>query len=966
MHFITFPVGGTNIFPLSNSTQGGQLVTEYNLRSREMVATNPAIKYEVGPSFTHSMDDFAISTNGTLGADEYDTTVLYSVGDYCTHGSKTYVCTIAPAKPGEFNPANWTPIALQSSVLTVSPGRAVINGHYVETTTPMYIDLTLANALLKQRAEAPLVGELSIGIRAYYSTAATMSGSMLVENEDNMYVGVQLVVLPREQFLTPDDAPDSPNDYTAHLKLADFVFINGSVADSTIKQFEGKTTYLSASRIAQVDELLNSNYISKSHLDGDKLYTFSGEGLSYNKDTWCDSTGSLMVWDYDPQLQTKPADYDRNHLRAANFISDGDTVKLAIPHQQIDGIVNASGKAQYYPDRVISLPRASFMLESAGTVDSTYTKAIKSIAEKINGYKQFVNGKQIAYLDIKNYDYEMPFISESHNVGDYMVVRADYTAIDSNDAGMGPSTMYIVLPGYATSIKYTTTKPSGIRLGETVAMWEGDATQWSDATLFERLGIEYDDTATYTKGTYIAYGDSMYKANTAISTPEVFNQNHWDLIANVPSALGLFNYTSFRGIKDTDYFELECHNTQDDNIHRYYYKVKTAGPKTWSDAFLITGGIPLATETQVGGFYNTSADVRDGGYVTRDENGRLRLIDYGLLRSGTLAYQLGENYTIPTNLTSDVVQEYLNEYVNYRVAFPFNYDGNSSSSPMIDVYVSLSTETELTNILIGNIDSRFGTGVVLHILGTADSNTVVNIVDCEKIKIDSNIQGTPVINVVRSGLYYDANIIDYIRKCDTGHRRVLGYTGMKDITLWYEKFNETDPDLLVNGMEVSQPDAPMVAEDISFWDNFISNDNHFTCALRSVTFSGSGNIIGCSMYVANGSTATNYTDGRVIIGGKFNLPQGSELNYPESCITQTLRVTGAFVSAYALPERKWAVSNTTFTAQTGTYSEALGVSDGTIAFNSDTSLVDSTHVNVPSIDCWRPGTYHVFYGGITI
>ena len=61
MHFITFPVASTNIFPLSNSKQGGQLVTEFNLKSRDMVATNPDIKYAVGPSFIHSLDDFKIN-----------------------------------------------------------------------------------------------------------------------------------------------------------------------------------------------------------------------------------------------------------------------------------------------------------------------------------------------------------------------------------------------------------------------------------------------------------------------------------------------------------------------------------------------------------------------------------------------------------------------------------------------------------------------------------------------------------------------------------------------------------------------------------------------------------------------------------------------------------------------------------------------------------------------------------------
>ena len=68
MHFITFPVASTNIFPLTNSKHGGQLATEYNLKSREMVATNPAIKYAQGQSFIHSLDDFKIKAT-TKGAE---------------------------------------------------------------------------------------------------------------------------------------------------------------------------------------------------------------------------------------------------------------------------------------------------------------------------------------------------------------------------------------------------------------------------------------------------------------------------------------------------------------------------------------------------------------------------------------------------------------------------------------------------------------------------------------------------------------------------------------------------------------------------------------------------------------------------------------------------------------------------------------------------------------------------------
>ena len=45
MNFITFPVAATNIFPAANSTSGSQLLSEWNLRSRETVATDSDVTY---------------------------------------------------------------------------------------------------------------------------------------------------------------------------------------------------------------------------------------------------------------------------------------------------------------------------------------------------------------------------------------------------------------------------------------------------------------------------------------------------------------------------------------------------------------------------------------------------------------------------------------------------------------------------------------------------------------------------------------------------------------------------------------------------------------------------------------------------------------------------------------------------------------------------------------------------------
>ena len=966
MHFPTFTVATTNIFPLSNSTKGGQLSTEYNLRAREMVGTDPDIKYEVGPSYVHSADDFAVTLLSSMEAPDFDATATYTIGDYVTYNSVTYVCIQDVVTAGPFNSDNWLIVNSASCILQVAPGRAVINGHYVQTLAPMTIDLALANAQLARQHEAALLGELCIGIKSYYSTEATMSGSMLVENEDNEYIGVQLVIDKKENFITPSQSPTDRSKVTADLKLADFIYINGVVA--SIVQNPEKITYLDPNRITNVTTVLDDNFVSKKNLNPQKLYTFSGQGSDSKKSTWCDSTGSLMVWDADPGSKITEVN-PNDAIPEATFLSTSDGyVHLAVPHQQLDRMVNSAGHNIYYGIRDIKFPKANYLSGSSGTVDAEYTQVIKNLAEKLGGLKQSPAGNMVLWLDTKDSDYIMPTIPATYNNGDYIFVREDYTANTTEDEGAAPSTMYKVLPGVVANIAQSDSLPSGVRLGETgVSVWQGDNPRITVNDL-KHIADFYDTSTSYTptgSHQYAAYNGALYKCTGATSGE--WDESKWHRIFN-EDATTLFNFTTFRGTNNADYFELDFHNDNDTVITPIYFKVTGTGPRTWSEYILVTGGIPLASTTQLGGFYNTDPTATDNGYVTLDENGRLKLIDYPLLRSGTLAYQLGEDFTLPTNITSDQVQANLDEYVNNRVAFPLVASLTSTAS-LINVYITLPAEENLTTINIYNIDSRFGTAVYLHFLGNANSNTVINIVDCEKVRIDSNIAGTPIINVIRSCIYYDANIFNYIRTCGINNTRTSGFTGMIDITLWYDRFADTDADLQINGMEVSQPNAPMAKEDISFWNEDNPNDNHYSSALRSITIGGNGDIIACSLYVSNGSTATNITSGRSIIGGAFTLPQGSDLVYPVKCIASPLKVTGSFTTAYKVQGEQWVVIATNFTAVTGTYNKNNDVmSSGTIAFDSITDLIRSENMtmDVQVIDGWAPDTYHIFYGGTTI
>ena len=1000
MHFITFPVASTTIFPLSNSTKGGQLVTEYNLKSRDMVATNPDIKYPVGPSYLHSLDDFKVKLLEDSDVEEYDNSKYYLKGDYCRYNNDTYICTTktagidkfigndsvvmfvltqtvdsvnsvtvdglavtdydvdashnaivfttAPAADVDivvdyelslpllhtipFDSECWAKSSISHSIIQVDPGRAVINGHYVESLAPMTVDLQLANAELKRNSQAALFGNLSIGIKTYFSTSNTMSGAMLVENTDNMYVGVQLVVMKTSEFKTPEDCPNDQNAVTADIKLADFTYVNGSISESSIVPNANATRYIPSERIYDFDSILDDKYVTSENLVDRMFYTYSG------KSGWCDSTDNLMVWDADSehrQTTTPPS------VQEAVFLRDPITgeVHFVIPHKQQDAVIlNDNDERVYYADRDLKFPTANYSTGASGIVTNEYTQHIKDIAAVINTYKQFTNGKQIMYIDILTvnsdgeYSYEFPKDLSNFNVGDYILVREDYTATLSEDDGAAPSTMYFVLPGGVVAVAssgMTTTCPPGVRLGNPQVLWAGDGSQ---------------------------------DPGTNPPTDE--------------ELLDMFGYTTYKGTT-SDYFEIDWHNVEDTLVKKYYFPVSATGPKTWSEAVKLTGGIPLATENQVGGFYNAPNDTAyaDAGYVYLDETGHLKLMDYGLLRSGTLAYQLGSDFRVPSNQTLEYIQAYLNESVNDRVAFRTNRVPTTTPD-MIHVYIPLPEEEGTLNIY--DLDSRFGTGVYIHFLiddkSKDYSGIVVNISDCEKIRIDSSITALangPVINIFRSCLYYDAEVINYIRLCDSSNVRaslpITDFTGFDNLTLWYARFVDSDPDLIVNGMEISQPNVAMITQDIAFWDDTISDDNHYSYALRSITLSGSGKMIGCSLYVSNNSTQTVNTTQHIIIGGDFIIPQGSALNYPTACVNSPIKVTGTFTTAYrATNTADWIVTGTSFTAMSGIYSVSEGMGTGSIAFDSSTSLIPATYTNVDRIGGWEPGSYHIFYGGTTV
>lgn len=874
MNLITFPVSTTNIFPLANSTAGGQLLTEYNLRAIDSVATSEKVKYMIGPSYVHSEADFYVRLQS-------DSTLNFH---------------------------NTVPIS--STILEILPGRAIVNGHYVENLTPMTIDMvTDVNDVLRKDGKPVLVGHLSIGLKVMYSTEQTMAGTMDAKDSNGMYEGIQVVILPDSQFLLPEDVPeaDQEAEVTAHIKLATFTYFNGSITNIT-NNYPAKCQVLPASRIGNIGNTLSGDFVQKRGLNPKRFYGMAGKGTNPETgyDTWCDITDSLMVWDNSiPQyIAEKPA------IKTASFSTDtSGQVQLIIPHKQIDSssvgydMVSTNGKQQYFAPVVLDIPKADFNNGTPGTVDAEYTRHVKEVISSIAKLYNLPSGKQKAYIDVLNDRTELPPIATGWHVGDYVLVRQDYTVeqITSNGASQ-PSTLYMVVPGAVRSIEY-------------------------DPKMLTNL-----------KGAQLA--SVTMNAPPDLDNPDVV-LTYWGDI------------TQYRGTVGADYFKYIHHDSDRDSNVIYYFGVTSADRPMYSDPIMLTGGVPLAEEDVIGGFLNVPETATDYGYVYLDSDGHLRLLDYGLLRSGTAAYQLGEDFSTPSGVTLSEVQAYLNEYVNQRIAFP-NINQTKNSDPnTIHINLHLSAEEDGGTIDIFDIDSRFNTSICIHIYGEADSNVTINISDCARVRIDPAISGTPTINLYRSSLYYDYTVLNYLNK-------------IQDMSLWYEKYEETDPDLVVEGMTVrdvaseSIYDTPNVSP-IEYWSQDVPNDNHFTVALQSLTFDSNGYVSGCGVLVRNSSTA-NIQLGKSVINDSFEFSQGPALYYPKRRFLKPVKVTGSFVTAYTteFPEG-YIVQNTSFSLQSPCYDNSLEmVSNGNIAF-----LVDSYNVRssgAAPIDVWDAGSFHHFDG----
>lgn len=941
MNLARFTVAQTNIFPIVNSKAGGQYVTEFNLRSRESVATDPNVDYFIGPSYTHSELDFKLSiASGT------------------------------------------------TSTIELAPGQCLLNGHYVQSLSPVTVDMLEVNKDFQLKGEAPLKGKLCIGLKAIYSTDITMAGSLLVEDDQGYYQGIQIVILPKSEFITPSMSPTNEGKVTAHLKIGEFTFNNGRITN-VVDNYPEKCHIFDASRVSNITDIVGSQFITKNGLQSNRIYTFAGKPQTDDseswEDYWCDSTDSLMIWDSEAipvagqsGINAAQIEIWKTYKEATfKYNPNTDTVSLIVPHKQVSKFTNTNGDELYYPPKFYQLPVADYNSGSGGVVNKEYTFQIKKIRELINEFYQFQDGDQRKFIPVLNNVDELPEINQNWRPGDYIIVGTDNTVGATTNTIKAPSTMYVVLPGLVTSIKYI------------------DSTSGTVPTNF--MGVEISRKII---------DGAVEKLPANITTDaELYSD-----MFGVPSAI-------FRGRKQIsnvsyeDYFVLEYQEVDtngkprfDDNGNRvvtlYYYAVTANDGMAYSDPVLLTGEVPLATESQIGGFYNCAETDTGAGYVIRDGNGHLRLLDYAYLTSGLLVYQLGEDWNIGSGLSIEEIQAQLDEYINERIAFANENKQNAVNDELknqspdpykSDIYtINLNIKLPATNpssntitrqeLFIHDIDSRFGTAVNIVISGDSVGDVKLNVINCQKIRVvnntlpgkdqNDNLYPGLSINIQNCGLYYDSDII--------------GTSDIQDFSIWYKQYADTDPDLIIDGMNVIDNSGKIQSLSLDYWTAATDNDQHYYTALKSVRYdSATGNISGFGIYVRNNETS-NLEEGKAIYASQYRVPQGTGLglSYPESRLINPVKIDGSFITSYPSNTTNSSGTSTrlhindlkfTLLSQTCNPSTELGYDPGTISFLVDRYFVDNYILpNDASgdptyeIDGWSTNSYHQFEGGTTI
>lgn len=599
-------------------------------------------------------------------------------------------------------------------------------------------------------------------------------------------------------------------------------------------------------------------------------------------------------------------------------------------------------------------------------------------------------------------------IAEQYNVtvnwapGDYVLVAQDQTVTSGVSADTSfPSTMYVVVPGmtpldskYVASYYdvYTTDLSTPINQvsSSSGTSSTNDYNNAIDTYNSAVATIKRQVPARFVYG-YELGGNDVTDLASEDDLPDVYNST--EMLNELYNSNVML--TGVRGVPGKDYFVLryrypvgdptqgyvdelsgESYPNVQYQIYRWvsvFFTLNLTTDKIELDVdnpIILSGGVPYAENERVGGFLNVNSDVLGAGYVSRDDAGHLRLNDFELLAAGTSAYQLGEDRSEGAGLDISELQNIFDQYVNQRIAWPnanqlYRAQANGLRTDVITIDLNIGSTAE-GRLNIYDIDSRFNTAVHLKISGSSTENVVIQIDNCQRLRISLDQTSSPSIILRNTCLYYDADIIDKLNI-------------VEGLTLWYDRWEDTDPYLEVDGMTVIYQGSIESKGIQNFWSSVSSNDNLYAYGLRQLTFASDGTIIGLGVAITDNTTNNIMPVGQNIFAASFVLPQSIGLPYPVTRMTKQLKVTGNFITAYYTTNGSstgYSVKKTTFTMMTQkylSYPAVVQFIQGNISFYTDTTFIpgqpgvsqDSllAYSSGVTIDGWEPGSYHIFYGG---
>jgi hypothetical protein len=952
-----FPSMLTNMFPVANDTNGGQLVSEWNLKQTDSVLVDPRIQWASYPSYAQTASDFAIQAVGG-----------------------TEPASLFIGKTGGLS------------------NRAIIDGHFLEVLGRQRVNL-LSSSGIGGTTDPDAVmdsGTYEIGLVAVYSGDSTLSsqppgrdtqiagsidGTTKMFGQGAMFGGVAIVIDRIGELKTPADCPRTTDRdmVNCHLKLGSFMWqreifngvVGGGIVDgSVINYTTTKLQFLGAERILErQDGSSHTPLVSKNEIDPSKLYVYSTrppedneDDGEYNHDMWTDVTFDTLnllqariEYDENADRVVFTAPYKRNPYQQDNHPIDRE-FRFTFPNANPAFKNNAGMMGRYYKSKVDELIRLNDVL---------------GLGTHAHGRLKRVMDSLISYNSL-------PTLSNEFNSSDIVYILQDFLA---NDRTQGrPAT-----PIEATSIESV---PSTMRVVTTTPTEVGDISLRSVGDTFAAHNpmiadfTIYVDSMPSTTNTEGFLEQERENQSRFTFRPDRFTWNVWSGTTGQPESTDYptgLNTAGWNAIRQRLFDGRALDGVAASSIQNAptgYVRITISHPnipnnpptisnpirilqgttvlnttKSWSNAIWLTPALPLATESMRGAVYSiplegdNAANFRDKGYCYVDEFGYIRLMDYEDLWAGGAWKFLQSDYETMAGQDLNSLRTELEFKVNKRASIgdyvvKIHLPDRDNSVARID---------EVVDIIMGSVYQ----GSTTFIFEGSTQAIPVQFSNCDRIRIVDNTEGELEVTLRNTELWYDASIIQ--KALTVGTR-----SGIFGIRFWYKEFfansarvreypevfrqEERDPTgrLIVNGSEFTTSDATTI--------HFHGNSNWFSLATFSpgeagvsiqaricdVQFSPSGIITAIGLQMRNATTQFNRNVLEPTEGMTFMLPMavsaGSIGQIPEASLKDSLHLQGRITTMYEQGSNGWLYMDidVNIATESQTQDNDIGVRGGTV------------------------------------